>query len=81
MACNVHAISGWIQTPLAMMKRAISQKDTRGGSKIQFMSVIWAKIREALTPEDSKERIIWGFIEKILKRRFVGVITRWKTVD
>lgn len=51
MTSDIDSISGWIQTPIPMMKGAIPEKNTWCGVEIRFVVVIGPKVREALAAE------------------------------
>ncbi|KAD7478568.1 hypothetical protein E3N88_01704 [Mikania micrantha] len=52
--------SNWVKATVSMVSKAITKKDTRCGTKIHFMTIIWTKIGKSLATEDTKEGVIRG---------------------
>ena len=66
---NVNAFGVGIKTPISMMCGAIAKENTRSGSEIHLVVIIWAKMRVTLTSKDTQKREIRFVFKEMFKRR------------
>ena len=60
---NVNAFGVGIKTPISMTCGAIAKENTRTGSEIHLLVIIWAKMRVILISKDTQKKEI-GFVFK-----------------
>ena len=47
-----------MKTLITLVLGAISQKYTQGRTKLELLSVVWAKVLVAATPKDSERQVV-----------------------
>lgn len=53
MSGNVNPVIRRVKTAISVVSRAVTKENARSGPEFNFVMIVWTKVREALTTEDS----------------------------